>query len=168
MDWFYDICNTKRLQVEWNWIFKFGKSKRFMGLRAPPSTGKGWWPCDCEGHWFSSKGCITGLVCWNLHQVYSLLEVGLMQILATQCFVVSYVGIHVNFFVHDNFSGSLGLHLLVWSELGWSLPFRPTRDLIMQWSLVFSLVCKVALKVHKDGVKPTNSLEWWSAVTFVR
>ena len=26
----------------------------------------------------------------------------------------------------------------------------------------------MGLKVHRDGFKPANSLEWWSAVAFVR
>jgi hypothetical protein len=26
----------------------------------------------------------------------------------------------------------------------------------------------MGLKVHHDGYKPTNSLEWWSAIAFMR
>ena len=42
---------------------------------------------------------------------------------------VCHVRIHVDFFIYDSFFGSLGLHLLVRSELGWSQPFQPMRDL---------------------------------------
>ena len=40
----------------------------------------------------------------------------------------------------------LGLHLLVWSELGRSPPFRRMRALTLPWSRAFSLVCEVALR----------------------
>ena len=40
----------------------------------------------------------------------------------------------------------VGLQLLVWSELGWSRPFQPMRDLKMKWSRAFSLVWEVALR----------------------
>jgi hypothetical protein len=51
-----------------------------------------------------------------------------------------HVGLHV-----EVFFGPLGLHLRVWSELGRSLPFWPTRALRLQWSRSFSHVCEVAL-----------------------
>jgi hypothetical protein len=44
----------------------------------------------------------------------------------------------------DYFLGPLGLHLLVWNELGRSQPFQPMRDLSVQWSRAFNLVCEVA------------------------
>ena len=47
-------------------------------------------------------------------------------------------------FIHELFFGPLGLHLLVWSELGWSPPFRPMRALTLPWSKAFSLVCETA------------------------
>jgi hypothetical protein len=49
-------------------------------------------------------------------------------------------------FTHEVFFGPLGLHLRVWSELGWSPPFQPMRALRLQWSWAFSLVCEVALR----------------------
>ena len=48
-------------------------------------------------------------------------------------------------FIHKLFFGPLGLHLLVWSELGRSPPFRPMRTLTLPWSRAFNLVCEVAL-----------------------
>jgi hypothetical protein len=48
-------------------------------------------------------------------------------------------------FVHELFLGPLGLHLLVWNELGRSPPFQPTRALTLPWSGAFNLVCEVAL-----------------------
>ena len=47
-------------------------------------------------------------------------------------------------FIHKIFFGPLGLHLLGWSELGRSLPFRPMRALTLPWSGAFNLVCEVA------------------------
>jgi hypothetical protein len=52
--------------------------------------------------------------------------------------------------IHDNFFGSLGLHLLVQSELGWSSPFQPMRGFKMQWSRVFNHVCETALRGPLD------------------
>jgi hypothetical protein len=52
------------------------------------------------------------------------------------------------FFIYDNIFGSLGLYLLVWSELGQSQPFSSMIDLIMQWSWAFTLVCQVAISVE--------------------
>ena len=40
-------------------------------------------------------------------------------------------------FIQDDFFGPLGLHFLLWRELGWSPPFRPMRDLRIQCSWVF-------------------------------
>ena len=48
-------------------------------------------------------------------------------------------------FIHGLSFEPLGLHLLVWSELRWSPPFRPMRALTLPWSRAFSLVCEVAL-----------------------
>ena len=48
-------------------------------------------------------------------------------------------------FIHKLFIGPLGLHLLVWSEVGQSPPFRPMRALTLPWPRAFSLVCEVAL-----------------------
>ena len=63
-------------------------------------------------------------------------------------------------FIHELFFGPLGLHLLVWSELGRSPPFRPMRVLRLQWSWAAALVCEVALivcmlfceKVWREGL----------------
>ena len=38
--------------------------------------------------------------------------------------VVCHIGLHVDFFIHEIFSGHLGLHLLVRREFGKSPPFR--------------------------------------------
>ena len=51
-------------------------------------------------------------------------------------------------FIHELFFGPLGLHLLVWSELGRSLPFRPMRALTLPWLGASSLVCEVALRIQ--------------------
>ena len=45
-------------------------------------------------------------------------------------------------FIHELFFGPLGHHLRVWSELGRSPPFHPTRALRLQWSWAFNLVCE--------------------------
>ena len=50
-------------------------------------------------------------------------------------------------FIHELFFGPLGLHLLVWSELGRSPPFQPMRALTLPWSRAFILVCEVTLSV---------------------
>ena len=52
------------------------------------------------------------------------------------------------FFIYDNIFGPWGLYLLVWSELGQSQPFSSMRDLRMQWSWAFRLVCQVALSIE--------------------
>ena len=103
------------------------------------------WPCHCVGFQLSSKGRATNMVCRNLYQDY-LWEMGMTQILTdheplftnfsckTLCRLVNY----------DNFFRPWGLHLVGWIELGRSRPFRPIRDLRMQWSQAFSLMCEVA------------------------
>ena len=48
-------------------------------------------------------------------------------------------------FIHDNLFRPLGLHLLVWSELGQSWPFQPMNGLRKQWSRAFNLMCEMAL-----------------------
>ena len=105
---------------------------------------QGPWPCCCEGMRFSSKGCTTNMVCWNLCHAY-LLEVGLMQIPTNHdtLSIVCHVEIHVDF---SFMIITLDLHLRVWSELGRSRPFRPMRDLRLQWSRAFSLECEGALR----------------------
>ena len=101
------------------------------------------WPCNCEGPWFSSNGHITNMVYWNLHQSY-LLEVGLMQNFDMPWKIIYSLPCRnpCKLFIHENFFGPLGLHLLAWSELRWSLPFQPMRDRRMQWSWAFSLACE--------------------------
>ena len=72
-----------------------------------------------------------------------LLEVGLTQILvnyaplSTTCHVELHVDLSSTNFM------SLGLHLLVWSELGRSPPFRPMRARTLPRSGAFSLVGEV-------------------------
>ena len=48
-------------------------------------------------------------------------------------------------FIHDYCFGPLGLHLLVWSELGRSWPFWPMRDLKLHWLHVFNPVWEMAM-----------------------
>jgi hypothetical protein len=50
-------------------------------------------------------------------------------------------------FIHKLSFGPLGLHLLVWIELGQSPQFLLMRALTLQWSWAFSLVCEVALSI---------------------
>ena len=57
-------------------------------------------------------------------------------------------GVHVDFFIHDDFFRPLGLHLLVWSELERSWPFRPMRDLRMQWLWAFRAISHMRLRAH--------------------
>ena len=63
-------------------------------------------------------------------------------------------------FIHELFFGPLGLHLLVWSELGRSLPFRPMRALTLPWLGAFSLVCKVVLQLSANA-GTTHGNNWW-------
>jgi hypothetical protein len=53
------------------------------------------------------------------------------------------------FFIHEIFLGPLGLHLLVWNELGWSPPFRPMRALPLPRSGTFSLEYVVAPSIWR-------------------
>jgi hypothetical protein len=105
-----------------------------------------------------------------------LLEVGLTQIPVDHAplSIICHVGLHVDF-------GPLGLHLLVWNELGQSPPFRPMRALTLPWSRAFSLVCEVALsgaieKFHQSEGHFTHETEspwplhfqhshWWKRRT---
>ena len=59
-------------------------------------------------------------------------------------------------FIHGLFFGPLGLHLLVWSELGRSPPFWPMRALTLPWSRAFSLVCEVAQSLSHDKTCHAN------------
>ena len=59
--------------------------------------------------------------------------------------IVHHVWLHVDFSIHEVFFGPLGLHLRVWSELGWSPPFRPMTTLRLKWLRAYNLVCDVAL-----------------------
>ena len=58
-------------------------------------------------------------------------------------------------FIHELSFGPLGLHLLVWSELGRSPPFQPMRALTLPWSRAFNLVCEVALSPKNNQLKFT-------------
>jgi hypothetical protein len=49
--------------------------------------------------------------------------------------------------IHELFFRPLGLHLLVWSELGQSPPCWRMRALTLSWSWAFNLVCEVALSM---------------------
>jgi len=55
------------------------------------------------------------------------------------------------------------------SSIGADLLFH--FETLMQWKHHMShpfLFIEMGLKVHCDGFKPANSLQWWSAVAFVR
>ena len=90
--------------------------------------------------------CFTSMVYRDLRQAY-LLEVGMTQISTNHetLSIICCLGIHIDFFVQDDFFGPLGLHLLVWSELKQCRLFWPLKDLRMQWWHAFSLVCEVTL-----------------------
>jgi hypothetical protein len=51
-------------------------------------------------------------------------------------------------FIHELFLGPLGLHLLVWSELEWSPPFRPMRALTLHGQGPSTLCVKWPLLVY--------------------
>ena len=72
-------------------------------------------------------------------------------------------------FIHKLFFGPLGLHLLVWSELERSPPFRPMRALTLPWSGAFNLVCEVALSPQVWYGCPHENTFWrWSSGLVVR
>jgi hypothetical protein len=95
-------------------------------------------PCswNCGGPWSSSKGCTTDMVWQNLYQALPLRGGPAANSDKPWNFIC-----HVDLSIHEIFFGPLGLHILVWSELGRSRPFRPMRDLRMQWRRPFSPVC---------------------------
>ena len=65
-------------------------------------------------------------------------------------------------FIHEVFFGPLGLHIRVWSALGWSPPFRPMRALRLQWSHAFGLVCEVALSAPTSS---NTTMQWQGKLT---
>ena len=75
-------------------------------------------------------------------------------------------------FIHKFFFEPLGLHLLVWSELGRSPHFQPMRALTLPWLGALSLVCEVALTLASPSPMHVNRLIWtswvvyWQALTF--
>jgi hypothetical protein len=89
----------------------------------------------------TNDNCLTIIVCRNLRQAY-FFEVGMTQILANNKKLICNMPCRTpcRLFIHENFFGILSLHLLVWSELGWSPPLRPIKALRLQWSQAFSLV----------------------------
>jgi hypothetical protein len=148
------------LQDQWNeahFQVQLTTSK-LEGLRVTSHTSQGPWPCTCEGSRFSSKGCTTNMACQNSCQTY-FLEVGLNANFDITLFVVCHVRIHVDFASKIKKELPLGLHLLVWSELEQSQPFRPMRHLRMQSSWAFSLVCEVALRPYL-GLFYLHCFEW--------
>ena len=84
------------------------------------------------------------VVCRNLRQAH-FFEVGLMQIMANNKNLIHSMPCRTPcwLFIHEIFFGPLGLHLLVWSELGWSPPLRPMSALGLHWYRAFGLVCEV-------------------------
>ena len=55
--------------------------------------------------------------------------------------------------IHLAFTYSVPSSSAVWSELGPSPPFPPTRVLEVQWSRAFSLVCDVTLLTDPEEIK---------------
>ena len=52
-------------------------------------------------------------------------------------------------YIHLTFTYSIGPSSVVWSELGLAPPFPPMRVLEVKWSWAPSLMCEVALNVHR-------------------
>ena len=143
-------------------------------LRATSHTSQGSWQCNYKDSWFSAKAHTTDIVYRNLCQAH-LLEVDFTHIPADHetLFVIYHVGIHVEFsFMILSLNP---LTFTFWCEVTLaSLDLlRPMRDLRMQWSWAFSLVCEVALshKVHFHGILLRHRIviseqghfkEWWS------
>ena len=107
--------------------------------------------CSCEGLWLSSNGrthCLINMVWKNLHRVY-FSKVG-----ASRKFrhTMNYQGISCRnpcgLFVQESFFGLLYLHLLSWSGLGQSRPLRQMKDLTLQWSQAFDIVCELSLIIQ--------------------
>ena len=128
----------------WVWI----QIRRKM-LGCASHVRQGPQPCNFEGPWFSPKGCTTDMVCWNLVRPTSQYYTGrpwniILRPCKNPC----------KLFIHDNFFGRIGLHLLdLDSELGRSRPFRSMGgDLRMQWSRAFSLMFDAALRLMCGGV----------------
>ena len=104
-------------------------------LGATSHTSQGPWPCDCEGLWLSSEGCASDTVCQNLRHAYlpGLLEVGALQIVAhheTLSILSMSRKNPCTSFIHGNFFGPSGLHLLAWSEHRRSQSSRPMREVL--------------------------------------
>ena len=94
------------------------------------------------------------MLCRNLRHAHHL-EMGLTHIPASRetLFILCHVRIHVDFSSSTIQSfGSLDLHLCS----GWSRLVRPMRDLRMQWSEAFDLMCEVALRWATNYVS-----RWW-------
>jgi hypothetical protein len=70
-------------------------------------------------------------------------------------------------FIHEFFLDLLDLHLRVWSGLGRSPPFRPTRALRWQRPWAFSRVCGVGLG-RSPPFQPTRALRWQRSRAFSR
>ena len=125
-------------------------------LRTTSQKSQGPWPCICEGSSLSSKGrtsFLAYMVWHNLCQDY-LLEVDLMQIMGDHetLFIVWHVKIHIDFSFMTIYE-SLGLHLLVWSEL------------FDQWEILdcndhgaFSIVWEVVLSLKAHELQNWNSV----------
>jgi hypothetical protein len=106
------------------------------------------------------------MVCWNLCHAH-LKEVGLTQIPTYHGTLLINLSCKnpCRFFIRDSFCRLLDIHLLVWSELGRLWPFWPMKDLRMQWSWAFSLVCQVVLRAGLDYMKEVHRsrLLGWNA-----
>ena len=111
-------------------------------------TSQTLWLYDCGDPWLSSKGRTTNKVYQNLHQAY-LLEMGLMQLPTyhKNLFIINCVR-PCRLFVHDNFFGPLGLYMLVQKWTWTVLAFWLVRDLRIEWSWAFSLICCFARVGH--------------------
>ena len=90
---------------------------------------QGPWPCHCEGPWFSSE--VVPLIRYVGICVNPPLGGRSDENSRKSLIIIQSVPCKnpCRVFIHDNLFGPLGLHLLVWNELGRSWPFQLMRDL---------------------------------------
>ena len=135
------------------WASKLLVTSSRIDFKALSHPSQGPWPCNYGGPWFSSKS--HTMSCHEVTVVELTWCVGMSLSLGGRLSANSskpWNNIHslpckssCRLFVHGDFFGPLGLHLLVWSELERSRPFQPMSDLWMQWLRAFIFVCEVAL-----------------------
>ena len=132
-DWYHHPCEETTGPE--SWCIRHGHS-------LPSHTSRVPWPCDCEGPWPSSKGrtnCLIDMVCHILLEGL-FLGGGRDANSSVSCDIIRSLSCRnpCRRFIHDD-------PFLVWSELERCWAFsRSMRDLRMEWSWVFGLVCEVA------------------------